>query len=153
MKNKKVLIIGGITAILIAVGGFIFWQRKKAAEENALDELASRYDSETGGAESSLDTKKSQLGDIGEGTKMTQVVPTTTTAKILRVNPDNTKNKAMIRVKPKNLFKVGDSVKVNGSVYNGTFKVWHVYSAHQTEDAVYLDTPYISDDTGTATLA
>lgn len=162
MKNKKVLIIGGITAILIAVGGFIFWQRKKAAEENALDELAARYDSETGGAESSLDTKKSQLGDLGEGTKMTQVstaaAPVETslpanTVKMLRTVEDSTKKQVIARVSPKGVFKVGDYAIVKGNIYDGKFKVWYVYKSHATEDAIYLDTPYKGDDVGIITKA
>lgn len=169
MKNKKVLIIGGITAILIAVGGFIFWQRKKAAEENALDELAARYDSETGGAESSLDTKKSQLGDLGEGTKMTQVstaaAPVATaaapvetslpanTVKMLRTVEDSTKKQVIARVSPKGVFKTGDYAIVKGNIYDGKFKVWYVYKTHATEDAIYLDTPYKGDDVGIITKA
>jgi hypothetical protein len=71
------------------------------------------------------------------------------TGKVLRAVKDESKGKAILRVSPKGLFKTGDTAKVKGSVYNGSFRVWYVFKSHATEDGVYIDTPYKGDDVGT----
>jgi hypothetical protein len=72
-------------------------------------------------------------------------------AKMLRAVEDSTQHKAILRVTPKNLFAVGNTVKVSGSVYNGSFKIWYIYKAHATEDALYIETPFKGTDVGTVT--
>lgn len=71
------------------------------------------------------------------------------TGKVLRVVKDESKGKAILRVSPKGLFKTGDTAKVKGNVYNGSFRVWYVFKSHATEDGVYIDTAYKGDDVGT----
>jgi hypothetical protein len=73
------------------------------------------------------------------------------TAKINRVIKDDTKGKAIVQVSPKGLFKVGETVNVQGSVYKGRFKIWYIYKTHQVYDNLYIETPYISDDSGIVT--
>ena len=68
-----------------------------------------------------------------------------------KVEKDGTKGKAIVWVNTKKAFKVGDTIKITGKVYKGSYKVWYIFTGNTTMDAVYIDTPFISTDSGTVT--
>ncbi|MDD4970773.1 MAG: LPXTG cell wall anchor domain-containing protein [Paludibacter sp.] len=134
-KTTWIVIAG--SALLIGIAGIMFYKKRKNALAMA---EAAVPGSEVPGSESAGTTTAPATSPATSGTggKFTQVVK------------DTTKSKAILIVKPKGLFKVGDPVKVTGKVYNGTYPVWYVYTKGPDWDNVYLDTPFISDDSGTA---
>ena len=133
--SKKVWFIVGAVALVGGLATFFYMRKKKA-------------DAALSSGESPLletpSTVTGSGGGVGLPTGMVQM---------LRVVKDESKGQAILRVSPKNKFKVGDAVSVNGATYKGTYKIWYIYKAHATEDALYVDTPYISDDAGTISLA
>jgi LPXTG-motif cell wall-anchored protein len=138
--NKKVwFIIGGVA--LVGLAAFLYMKKRKAdaailSGESPLVQTPSTATPST--------VTPGTGGGVGMPSGMSQM---------LRVVKDESKGKAIARVSPKNMFKVGDAVSVNGATYKGTYKIWYIYKTHPTEDAIYLDTPYISDDAGTVSLA
>jgi hypothetical protein len=178
MKINKKLLFGGIAGLIVIGGGALWYFSKKKKLALELEEAAS--ESAGSGSESEVTTPVVSApslasGDInlspsgntgftgGLGLDQTTNTPTpnttstassniaTNTAKILQVIKDGSKGKAIIQVSPKGLFKTGDKAKVNGSVYKGTYAVWYVFKTNPAFDNVYIDTPFISSDTGTVT--
>jgi LPXTG-motif cell wall-anchored protein len=132
--NKKVWFIIAGVALVGGIATFIYIKKRKAAEYTPF-------------LETPTDTPSTVVPGTGGGVPLPAGM-----AQLLRIVKDGSKGKAILRVSPKNLFKVGDTVTVNGSTIKGAYKVWYVYKAHATEDAVYIDTPYVSDDAGTVSL-
>jgi hypothetical protein len=85
--------------------------------------------------------------------KTTNAPVITSTGKFSKAVKDTVKGKTILHVTPKKAFTTGMKVKVAGKVYNGVFAIYNVYPGNSTLDAIYVDTPFKADDSGTVTKA
>jgi hypothetical protein len=154
--KKSTWIIIGASVLGAAVLGFILMRRKKTAisEESPIEEEAKP--SVTTAPKTAVSPIPAQKVVTAQPSVKTSAPTTTTTGvsgSYSKAVLDESKKKTILHVKPKNLFKVGDSVKVAGNTYKGTYKVWYIYKSNPSLDAVYIETPFVSDDAGTITKA
>jgi hypothetical protein len=63
---------------------------------------------------------------------------------------DLSRGKAILRVFEKGEYKIGDHVKIQSPKYSGRYRVWMVYHKAPNYDNVYIETPYVGNDSGTA---
>jgi hypothetical protein len=164
---KKGIIIGGIAGLLL-VGAAIFYFKKRKSTTEA--ESSEEEGTESGSAEStstgtSSSTTSTAAAKPATTTTAAKTATTTTAAaktvaakptsgKIIQVVKDGTKTatkgKAILNISPKNIFQVGDTIKISGSKhYNGAHKIMSIYKGHASRDAVTIDAAYVASDTGT----
>jgi LPXTG-motif cell wall-anchored protein len=145
LTKKHWMVIAG-SALLLAIAGVVIYKKRKNAAAMAL----AGSSAETGAGTTAGTTTGTTAGTTSPATPGGAGLPAGM-GTFKRVTKDTTKGTAILLVDQKGKFKVGDTVTVAGNVYKGTAKVWYLYTKGADWDNVYIDMPYISDDSGTVT--
>jgi hypothetical protein len=136
MKTKNVII--GLGILAVGIVGIMLWKKKKGS---ATSTTTSGGGSTTSG------------GGTTASTSTTKSTETVTGDKILQTIKDGTKGNLIVQVSKSDVYKSGDSVKLNTNKITGTYKIYYVYKG-STVMNLYLETPYVSGITsGTVSKA